>query len=79
MKFLLISCVLSLFALLGTLALVLVLAVPFQWLWNGALSAHFGVAPISYAEAVGLLALVSLVKTVSRGVTVKAKLGFDGL
>jgi hypothetical protein len=51
--------------------LVLVIGLPFKWLWNTALPALLSVPPITYTQASGLLGLILLVRVILRGVKLK--------
>ena len=54
-------------------ALVAALALIFQWSWNIVVPDVFHLRSLDYIQAVGLLSLIALVATVSKGV----KLGAD--
>lgn len=55
-------------------ALIAVLALPFQWVWNFTLPAIFRLPSLNYSQAVALLTLIALVVTVAKGVKLHANL-----
>ena len=57
-----------------TLALVLAIAVPFMWLWNAVPAVVFNAPVLGYWQTVGLLVLITLVRTVADGVKLSVKL-----
>jgi hypothetical protein len=67
---------LGLFALSLTLhvAGVLLLALPFKWLWNASLTPVFLISRLTYLQSVGLIGLVAIVRLVVVGGEINMKL-----
>lgn len=63
--------------IVGTAALILCIAWPFCWFWNGVVPAVFSLPKIGYVEACGLLALVSLVHVAWNGLILSLKLNSE--
>jgi hypothetical protein len=53
-------------------AAILVLSIPFRWLWNALLPDIISVPRLSYAKTVGLLCLLTLLRWALSGVKLKA-------
>lgn len=60
--------------LVANVAMVLVIGLPFKWLWNTALPPLFSTPRITYGQASALLGLILLVRVIIKGV--KFELGF---
>lgn len=57
-----------------TAALVLAIAIPFAWIWNVVPAIIFKLPALSYWQAVGLLALIVLVRVTAKGFKISLKL-----
>jgi len=57
--------------LAANVASVLVIGLPFKWLWNAALPALFSAPHITYTQASALLGLVVLLRIIIKGVKLK--------
>lgn len=60
---------LQLVAICLELLLVVLLAIPFVWCWNFALTAAVGAYPIDYFQGLGLLVLFGIARTAGSRVT----------
>lgn len=58
----------------SSLALAVVLAFPFGWLWNWVAVPVLRVASITYWQSLGLLLLWIILRVVSRGIIVSAEM-----
>ncbi len=55
-------------------AIVLIVALPFKWLWNAVLPGLFSFPSLGYWQAVGMLALATLGRMAVTGAGIELKL-----
>ena len=79
MKSLMLETVLTICTIVGlaaaaTLALVLVIAAPFTWLWNVVPVVVFKAPPLGYWQVVGLFMMITLARSAADGAKLSLKL-----